>query len=113
MTGQPVGAIGGLIEPLQGAGGLPAGKIVVHRRLGRKTSRQAAPLAARAAHVAQGVNDLAQTQAPLPLQGQQGRNNLPLRVSEGLIDVNHKANRSLATPDATYWLPYLNSQTCS
>ena len=104
VTRQPVGPVSRLVESLQQAGGLPAGKIVVHRRPGRKTSRQAAPLAAREAHVAQGVNDLAQTQAPLPLQGQQGRNNLPLRVSEGLIAPNHKANRSLGTPTATYWL---------
>ena len=72
MTGQPVGAIGGLIEPLQGAGGLPAGKIAVPRRLGRKTSRQAAPLAARAAHVTQGINDLAKHKHRFRCRGSKG-----------------------------------------
>ena len=35
---------------------------------------------------------------------QQVRNNLPLRVSKGLMSVNHKACGSLGTPTATYWL---------
>ena len=36
-----------------------------------------------------------QTQAALTLQGQQRRNNLPLRVRKRLIARNNKANRSL------------------
>lgn len=58
MVRQAVSAVAGLVEPVQDTGGLLADKVVVPRRPGRKTRRQGAPLAACAAHVAQGINDL-------------------------------------------------------
>lgn len=98
----PVGPIYPLVEPYPGSVVLPAPKIVVHRRSGGEGSWQAAPLTTNSADIAHGVNSLPQAEAAFAWQGQQQDHNLPLRVSKGLIAVNHKAYGSLGTPAATY-----------
>lgn len=69
---------------------LPAVEIVVDRRSRRKLWGWRPPLAVGAVHIEQRVEDVAQIQASAPLRGQQQLDNLPQRVSKGLVTVNQK-----------------------
>ena len=98
--GQSVGLIYSVDEPLPQARELPAPELVVDGRTRRKAPRQAAPLATNSAGIAHDVKNLAKAVATFAVYGQQQSHNLPLRVSKGLIALNHKANRSPGTPPA-------------
>ena len=88
LSRQAVGPVQRLIEAGP-YGGLPAPEIVVHGRPRRKRGRQSPPLAPCSAHVLDGVERAAQTQTTVAMHGQQRLHNLPLRVSKGVIAVNH------------------------
>jgi len=105
-SSEPVGAVAGLAQALERAVGAPLGEVVIHGGPGRKARRQAAPLATGAADIAHDIKGLAQAVAAFVLRRQQRGNDLPLRVSKGLMSVNHKASRSLGTPLSAYWLVF-------
>ena len=93
---------------------LPAAEVILHGGPGWKAGGQTPPLTTNSTDITHGAKHLPQTVAAFALNRQQVDNNLPLRVSKGVMTVSHKACGSLGTPAATYWLASfcpLNAQT--
>ena len=85
---QPVSPIQRVVK-LAPRGWLPAPEIGVPRGPSWENGWQGPPLVARARAVTHRIQDALQTQAPVAMHGQQRRPDLLLRVSKGLMAINH------------------------